>query len=189
MTDTRTVPRDLRVVRVGGPSDAGKTTLVERLVGELGDDRAVATIKSIHHDIEPDESGTDTHRHRTAGADAAVGITPSFAFEVTPHGHGTHSDPDAAKRTALFDALARFGDRGFEVAIVEGFTGVALPTVHLGDRDADEVAGEVIATGEDELDRIVSAVLGIDPAEHGSRTGSERRGAAVAATQQGEPRP
>ena len=43
-----------------GPSDSGKTTFVESLVAELGGDGRVATIKSIHHDIEIDPPGKDT---------------------------------------------------------------------------------------------------------------------------------
>ena len=153
----------LRAVSVVGPSDAGKTTLVERLSA----DSRVATVKSIHHDIEPDEPGTDTHRHRTAGADAAVGVTPSFAFEVAPIGGSTadsDSDADAAKRAALYDALARFAARGFDYVLVEGFADAPLPTIRVGASGERRVSGRVVATDDESFDRILSAVRGVDPA-------------------------
>ena len=77
------------VVSIAGPSGAGRTSLVGSLVAAF-EDRRVATIKSIHRDIEPDTPDTDTHRHRTAGADAAIGITPEFTFEIPPGGELPH---------------------------------------------------------------------------------------------------
>ena len=52
-----------------GHSGAGKTSFVERLVGEL-DRRGlrVATIKHTHHKFDIDAPGSDTQRHRAAGA-------------------------------------------------------------------------------------------------------------------------
>lgn len=57
------------VVGVVGWKNAGKTTLVTRLVSELsGRGLTVSTIKRAHHSVDVDQEGTDSHRHRTAGA-------------------------------------------------------------------------------------------------------------------------
>ncbi len=58
-----------RVFGVTGWKNAGKTTLVERLVAEfVRRGWRVATIKHAHHDVDIDQPGTDSFRHRAAGA-------------------------------------------------------------------------------------------------------------------------
>ncbi|QAU12985.1 molybdopterin-guanine dinucleotide biosynthesis protein B [Halorubrum sp. BOL3-1] len=154
------------VVGVVGPSGAGKTTLVERLVDAFAaDGERVATVKSIHHAIEPDEPGTDTHRHRTAGAAATVGITPRHAFEVSPHDPEENGDADARKRAAFREAVARFAAAGHDLVIVEGFAAVPIPTVLRGDADPETVAGEVIAGEDDPFDAVCEAIRAVDPPE------------------------
>lgn len=52
-----------------GWKNAGKTTLVERLVAEMvGRGLRVSTLKHTHHGVDLDQPGKDTHRHRQAGA-------------------------------------------------------------------------------------------------------------------------
>lgn len=54
---------------VVGWKNAGKTTLVEKLVGEFTRrGLRVATIKHAHHSFDIDHPGTDSFRHRSAGA-------------------------------------------------------------------------------------------------------------------------
>ncbi len=156
----------LRAVCVAGPSDAGKTTLVERLVPRLVEEGRVATIKSIHHDIEVDTAGTDTHRHRTAGAETVVGITPAMTFEVTTHGK---RDPPAADGDALLEsddseirALSRtlesLARRGYDTVLVEGFSQSPLPTILVGDREVTAVGGPVVGRGDDAIDDLVDTI-------------------------------
>lgn len=58
-----------RVFGVTGWKNSGKTTLTERLVRELtGRGWKVSTIKHAHHDFDIDKEGTDSFRHRQAGA-------------------------------------------------------------------------------------------------------------------------
>lgn len=58
-----------RLFGVIGWKNSGKTTLVERLVAELTRrGRRISTIKHAHHDVDIDEPGRDSHRHREAGA-------------------------------------------------------------------------------------------------------------------------
>jgi molybdopterin-guanine dinucleotide biosynthesis protein B len=58
-----------RVFGITGWKNSGKTTLTERLVAELTRrGRRVATVKHAHHDFDIDKQGTDSFRHRQAGA-------------------------------------------------------------------------------------------------------------------------
>src|SRR3990167_11316501 len=58
-----------RVFGVTGWKNAGKTTLTERLVAEfVRRGWRVSTIKHAHHDVDIDRPGTDSYRHRAAGA-------------------------------------------------------------------------------------------------------------------------
>jgi len=124
-----------------GPSDSGKTTLVESLVDELGDYGRVATVKSIHHDIEIDTPGKDTYRHREAGADTVVGLTPSLAFQITPVGKRA-----ADSETALLESTVdRLTAEGYDFVLVEGFGDSAYPKIEVGQRADTEPP--VVASG------------------------------------------
>ncbi|MEM6905618.1 MAG: molybdopterin-guanine dinucleotide biosynthesis protein B, partial [Pseudomonadota bacterium] len=59
----------MNVYGVVGWKNAGKTTLVERLVAEItARGLSVSTIKHTHHGVDVDQPGKDSHRHREAGA-------------------------------------------------------------------------------------------------------------------------
>ncbi|MEL7184261.1 MAG: molybdopterin-guanine dinucleotide biosynthesis protein B, partial [Pseudomonadota bacterium] len=59
-----------------GHKNAGKTTLTTALVTELAArGLRVSTLKHTHHGIDLDQSGTDTHRHRLAGAGQVMLVT------------------------------------------------------------------------------------------------------------------
>lgn len=59
----------MRVYGVVGWKNAGKTTLMERLVTEItGRGFTVSTIKHAHHVFDVDRPGKDSYRHREAGA-------------------------------------------------------------------------------------------------------------------------
>ena len=58
-----------RVFGITGWKNSGKTTLTERLVAELSRRGwKVSTVKHAHHDFDIDKEGTDSFRHRRAGA-------------------------------------------------------------------------------------------------------------------------
>ena len=58
-----------RVFGITGWKNSGKTTLTERLVTELtGRGWRISTVKHAHHDFDIDQPGTDSFRHRQAGA-------------------------------------------------------------------------------------------------------------------------
>jgi molybdopterin synthase catalytic subunit len=130
------------VLAVVGHSETGKTTLVERLVGELAGGHTVGTIKHLTHAPDVDTEGKDTARHRTAGAATTYGVTDADGWFAT----GTTVPPTTA--------LARLAP-DHDVAIVEGYTRSRLPKVVLGDRGATSPVPEPVlarASGADAVD-------------------------------------
>jgi molybdopterin-guanine dinucleotide biosynthesis protein B len=66
------------IISIVGKSDAGKTTLIEKLVPELKRrGYRVATIKHDAHQFEIDHPGKDSYRHYHAGADWTVIGSPA----------------------------------------------------------------------------------------------------------------
>jgi molybdopterin-guanine dinucleotide biosynthesis protein B len=58
-----------RIFGITGWKNSGKTTLTEKLVAELTRRGwRVSTVKHAHHDFDIDKEGTDSFRHRHAGA-------------------------------------------------------------------------------------------------------------------------
>lgn len=58
-----------RIFGITGWKNSGKTTLTERLVSELTRRGwRISTVKHAHHAFDIDKEGTDSFRHRAAGA-------------------------------------------------------------------------------------------------------------------------
>ncbi|HZG88223.1 molybdopterin-guanine dinucleotide biosynthesis protein B [Paenibacillus sp.] len=73
MTETCWPP----VVQIVGFKKSGKTTLTCRLVERLASDGyRIGTVKHDGHDFEPDVPGTDSRRHREAGAIMSAVTSP-----------------------------------------------------------------------------------------------------------------
>lgn len=67
----------MKVIVVTGYSNAGKTTLMEKLIPALkGLGQRVSVVKHAHHRFEMDHPGKDTWRHREAGAFEVVAASP-----------------------------------------------------------------------------------------------------------------
>jgi molybdopterin-guanine dinucleotide biosynthesis adapter protein len=147
----------MNVLGICGYSDSGKTTLVERLVPAFDRLGQVATIKSIHHDIEVDTPGTDTHRHASAGADSVVGITPSRTFEVSKRGK-KRADTDG-ETDALGEQLRLFRRRGYDVVLVEGFRQASMPKIVVGECVPEGTAPDVIAHVSQPSDLEINALV------------------------------
>ncbi len=66
------------VISIVGKSDAGKTTLLEKLIAELKKrGYRVGTIKHDTHGFEIDQPGKDSWRHAQAGSDVVMIASPS----------------------------------------------------------------------------------------------------------------
>lgn len=101
-----------KVIGVAGFKNAGKTTLVERLVTELTRrGHRVSTVKHAHHSFDIDHEGRDSFRHRKAGA-SEVAVISRERWAII-HEHRGETEP------SLDDILAKFGS--CDLVIVEGY--------------------------------------------------------------------
>jgi molybdopterin-guanine dinucleotide biosynthesis adapter protein len=98
-----------RVFGVTGWKNAGKTTLVERLVEEfVRRGWRINTIKHGHHDLDVDQPGRDSFRHRAAGA-----------TEVAVVGGHRYAIMREQEETTLAEVLARLAPA--DLVLIEGF--------------------------------------------------------------------
>ncbi len=59
----------MRILGITGYSGSGKTTLLEQLLPWLAEQGlTVSVVKQTHHDVDLDQPGKDSWRHREAGA-------------------------------------------------------------------------------------------------------------------------
>ncbi|AWB27537.1 molybdopterin synthase [Halococcoides cellulosivorans] len=142
----------MKVIRVVGPSDAGKTTLIERLADCLADLGRVGTVKHIACEPTLDTDGTDTARHRTAGAAETYGLTDDGDWFAT------------GEELSLTEALDRLAV-DCRYALVEGYGTATLPTVALGDADAETVIAAGETADDVDLDAVIDATEAVDPYE------------------------
>lgn len=112
----------MRIIGIAGWKNSGKTTLAVRLVTELtGRGWRVSTVKHAHHDADVDREGTDSFRHRQAGAGEvilATGRRWALMHELR--------DED---EPALAQLLARLSP--CDLVIVEGFKAEPHPRIEV----------------------------------------------------------
>ena len=101
-----------KVIGVAGFKNAGKTTLVEKLVTELTRrGYRVSTVKHAHHSFDIDHEGRDSFRHRKAGA-SEVAVVSRHRWAII------HESREEAEPT-LQEILAKLGP--CDLVIVEGY--------------------------------------------------------------------
>ena len=72
-----------------GHSNSGKTTLIERLIGELKRrGRRLAVVKHTGGPFDMDRPGKDTWRYAEAGCDAIAILGPERSVILERHGPG-----------------------------------------------------------------------------------------------------
>jgi molybdopterin-guanine dinucleotide biosynthesis protein MobB len=110
----------VKIYGVTGWKNAGKTTLMERLVAEIaGRGFTVSTIKHAHHDTDVDQPGRDSYRHRAAGASEVVLASPKrWALMHELRG---------GKEWELDDLLPKLSP--VDLVLVEGYKNAAHPKV------------------------------------------------------------
>ncbi|MGE0213264.1 MAG: molybdopterin-guanine dinucleotide biosynthesis protein B [Parvibaculaceae bacterium] len=112
------------VIGIAGYKNAGKTTLVERLVKVLvARGLVVSTVKHAHHDFEIDHEGRDSHRHRMAGA-REIAVVSDRLWAVV-HTRGDEPEP------TLEEMLGRLGP--CDLVIVEGYRRSPHPKIEVRD--------------------------------------------------------
>jgi molybdenum cofactor guanylyltransferase/molybdopterin-guanine dinucleotide biosynthesis protein MobB len=140
------------VVGVAGWKNSGKTTLVARLVAYLvARGFRVSTVKHTHHDISPDEAGTDSDRHRAAGAHEVALVSPR-RWMVNELARDEDEPPLAAIVAALAPA---------DIVVVEGYKQAAIPKIEV--RRAGQGDGAPLSDG----DPLVFAVASDGPVRAG----------------------
>ena len=127
---------DRPIFGVTGWKNAGKTTLTERLVAELvRRGWRIATVKHAHHDADIDRPGTDSFRHRAAGATEVALVTA-----------GRYAIMREQAEPALADVLARLAPA--DLVLVEGFKNEAHPKIEVradNEQPMDAAAFNIVA--------------------------------------------
>lgn len=126
-----------RVFGITGWKNSGKTTLTERLVAEFRRrGKRVATVKHAHHDFDIDREGTDTFRHRAAGA-SEVAIVSGRRWALM-------HELDGAAEPTLDEVISKLAP--CDIVLVEGYKTQAhrkIEVRRLGARDTRPLAGSV----------------------------------------------
>lgn len=101
----------MKIYGVIGWKNSGKTSLMERLVADItGRGFSVSTVKHVHHDVDLDQPGKDTFRHRAAGAREVV-LASANRFALMSEHRGPEPD--------LTSILARLAP--VDLVLVEGY--------------------------------------------------------------------
>lgn len=132
----------MKVYGVIGWKNAGKTSLMERLVAEItGRGFSVSTVKHVHHDVDLDQPGKDTFRHRAAGAREVVLASAHRHAILTEH---RGPEPELAS------ILARLAP--VDLVLVEGYKRDAHPKVEV----FREATGQALIQPNDPLVRAIA---------------------------------
>ena len=130
-----------RVFGITGWKNAGKTTLVERLVAEfVRRGWRVSTIKHAHHDVDVDQPGRDSYRHRSAGA-SEVAVVGGLRYAIMRE----------QAEAPLAEVLARLAP--VDLVLIEGYKREAHPKIEVRAGEAPSLAAEdpnIVAIASDE---------------------------------------
>jgi molybdopterin-guanine dinucleotide biosynthesis adapter protein len=117
------------VLGIAGWKNSGKTTLTTRLVAALvARGYSVSTVKHAHHEADVDREGTDSHRHRQAGA-REVALVTARRWALM-HELGDEPEP------TLDAILARISP--VDLVIVEGFKHAPIPKLEVRRLEAQD---------------------------------------------------
>lgn len=110
----------MKVFGVTGWKNGGKTGLVERLVTEIVERGfSVSTIKHAHHSADVDHEGTDSFRHRAAGASQVVLSSPDRWALMSEL--GTKPEPTLAELLSKLDPV--------DLVVIEGYKRADHPKI------------------------------------------------------------
>jgi molybdopterin-guanine dinucleotide biosynthesis adapter protein len=138
----------MRIYGVIGWKNAGKTSLMERLVAEItARGHSVSTVKHVHHDVDLDQPGKDSFRHRAAGAREVV-LASAHRFALMHEHRGPEPDLNAI--------LARMA--AVDLILVEGYKRDAHAKIEVFRREA----GHDLIQPNDPLVRAVASDLALD---------------------------
>lgn len=131
------------LVSIVGKSKAGKTTLLEKLVGELKSrGYRVATIKHTHHALGVDEPGKDSWRHLQAGSEATVISSIDKIVLTKP-----------IRQEPSLDEIAHLLGEDYDLILTEGFKSRDAPKIEVHRKEIAppfEDAKKLVAIATDE---------------------------------------
>lgn len=114
------------IVSIIGNSQSGKTTLIEKLIGELKSrGYRVATIKHAPHATTFEEPGKDSWRHIQAGSEATAIRSQDKVVLIKPVA------PDAG-----LDEIARLLGEDCDIILAEGFKQGNAPKIEVHRRES-----------------------------------------------------
>lgn len=109
------------ILCIVGKSNSGKTTLIEKLVGELKTRGwKIGTIKHDIHGFDLDIPGKDSYRHRAAGADSVIISSPQKLALIK-----------SVPQELTLDELARQFFPDVDLIITEGYKREAKPKIEI----------------------------------------------------------
>ncbi len=121
------------IIGVTGWKNSGKTTLVAALVREFTKNGLrVSTVKHAHHNIQLDHQGTDSFKHRAAGA-MEVALVSDTRWALM------HEVPSAGAAPTLDTILAKLAP--CDLVLVEGYKTSRYPKIEcIREQDASKEA-------------------------------------------------
>ena len=109
------------IISIVGKSNAGKTTLLEKLIPELVKrGYRVATIKHNLHGFDIDHEGKDSYRHKKAGAHTTI--------VSSPHQLALIQDVD---HDYSFDEIRNNYIKNVDIILTEGYKGNPFPKIEV----------------------------------------------------------
>ncbi len=107
------------VISIVGKSESGKTTLIEQLLPELKRrGYRIGVVKHAHHGFDMDRKGKDSYRHKQAGADAVMIVSPGRIAMIKD-----------VRSECLDDLIPFFKD--MDLLITEGFKRDRIPKIEI----------------------------------------------------------
>lgn len=107
------------IISIAGQSNAGKTTFLVRLIAELTRrGYRIGSVKHTHHDIDLDQNGKDSWRHKQAGARATLLVTDQQIAMVKDDDR-----PDIEKMQSYLPDV--------DLILAEGFKRQPLPKIEI----------------------------------------------------------
>ncbi|MQY67479.1 MAG: molybdopterin-guanine dinucleotide biosynthesis protein B, partial [Dehalococcoidia bacterium] len=114
------------VVSIVGKSKSGKTTLMEKLLGELKSrGYRVATVKHTPQKLSFDEPGKDSWRHIQAGSEATLISSPDKVVLIKP----------TSAKISL-EQIARLIGEDYDIILTEGFSQGNAPKIEVHRKQA-----------------------------------------------------
>tara|TARA_B100001971_G_C18262692_1_gene588491 strand:+ start:176 stop:679 length:504 start_codon:yes stop_codon:yes gene_type:complete len=120
------------IISIVGKSNSGKTALIEKLIKELKKrGHRIGIIKHAHHGFDLDKKGKDSWRHKEAGADTVVVVSPGMLTMVKDH---EDESIDAHKKYFM----------DMDLVITEGFKKERKPKIEIlrAARDSKPLCGD-----------------------------------------------